>query len=279
MLRLAARVRACGPQVIGHLHYLWWWALDYAPNGDVSRFAAQEIAAASEWNGDPDLWLAALGETGWIDATGHLHDWTNHGGKVVRERQAAAERMRRHRERARKEVAGESPPSESCSTNVRVMFGERSVLDKRRGDKNKAHTQTGVGVGVGAGGGAGARRTGDCGESETATATAAGAGAFFPGLPECLALAAAHAVPAGCAEKWWREQDARGGLDRHGQPLRRWQSSLLAYAAGWREREERARKGGLGGQRMAGVRPDRNHGTLNEGVVGRYGNGERIIRA
>ncbi|MBL9136741.1 MAG: hypothetical protein JNK85_12765 [Verrucomicrobiales bacterium] len=239
----------------------------------MSRFAAQEIAAASEWNGDPDFWLAALGETGWIDATGHLHDWTNHGGKVVRERQAAEERMRRHRERATgKEVAGESPPIESCSANVRVMFGERSVLDKRRGDKNKAHTQTGVG----AGGGAGARRTGDCGESETAKA--AGAGAFFPGLPECLALAAAHAVPAGCAEKWWREQDARGGLDRHGQPLRRWESSLLAYAAGWCEREERSR-GVQGVNGGAGARPSGNQGTLDDGVVGRFGNGDHIIQA
>src|SRR5262245_42362945 len=112
MLRLAARVRACGPQVIGHLHYLWWWALDYAPDGDVSRFAAQEIAAASEWNGDPDLWLAALGETGWIDPDGHLHDWTDYAGKLAESRARDRERKRSARSRARFE--GIPPPSVGC---------------------------------------------------------------------------------------------------------------------------------------------------------------------
>ena len=34
-------------QTIGLLHCLWWWAMDYAPDGDLSRFAAADIAAVS----------------------------------------------------------------------------------------------------------------------------------------------------------------------------------------------------------------------------------------
>jgi hypothetical protein len=94
MVRLAARVRACRPQVIGHLHYLWWWAVDFAPSGDLSAFAADEIAAASEWNGDANLWLAALKEIGWIDDTGHLHDWFDYAGKLIERREKDCGRKR-----------------------------------------------------------------------------------------------------------------------------------------------------------------------------------------
>jgi len=34
MVRLSARVGVCRPQVIRHLQYLWWWTLDYAPDGN-----------------------------------------------------------------------------------------------------------------------------------------------------------------------------------------------------------------------------------------------------
>lgn len=94
MIRLAARVRACRPQVIGHLHYLWWWALDFAPTGDLSGLTSLEVAAASEWNGDADLWLAALKECRWIDDSDQLHDWHDYAGKLILEREAARERMR-----------------------------------------------------------------------------------------------------------------------------------------------------------------------------------------
>lgn len=94
MIRLAARVRACRPQVIGHLHYLWWWALDFAPDGDLSGLSSVEVAAASEWNGDADLWLAALKECRWIDDDNKLHDWLEYAGKLVEQRARDRERKR-----------------------------------------------------------------------------------------------------------------------------------------------------------------------------------------
>ncbi|HYE58615.1 MAG TPA: hypothetical protein VD948_08920, partial [Rhodothermales bacterium] len=38
------------PTLLGHLFLLWWWALDYAPDGDVTRYGADELALAAEWD-------------------------------------------------------------------------------------------------------------------------------------------------------------------------------------------------------------------------------------
>jgi hypothetical protein len=56
----------------------------------------------------------------------------------------------------------------------------------------------------------------------------------WPVLSEVLQRAELRGIPKDCAEKWWHEHDARGGCDRHGQPLKRWESALLAFAASWR---------------------------------------------
>jgi len=39
---------------VGLLHCLWWWCIDYATDGDLSRYDAEDIAIACEWEGDPD---------------------------------------------------------------------------------------------------------------------------------------------------------------------------------------------------------------------------------
>ena len=59
----------------------------------------------------------------------------------------------------------------------------------------------------------------------------------WPTLGEVLTRAELRGIPKDCAEKWWHEHDARGGCDRHGQPLRRWESALLAFATSWRSVE------------------------------------------
>jgi len=39
---------------------LWWWAMDYAPSGDLSDFTAEDIALAAGWEGDSDAFVSAL---------------------------------------------------------------------------------------------------------------------------------------------------------------------------------------------------------------------------
>lgn len=78
---------------IGLLQCLWWDTMTYSPNGDLTRFPADEIADWCEWEGDPEELIDALlnakfGEgVGFLERTedGRLviHDWWQYGGKVV----------------------------------------------------------------------------------------------------------------------------------------------------------------------------------------------------
>lgn len=94
VLRLAGKLHIHPAQVIGHLAYLWWWSLDYVPNGDLSASTSTEIASAATWPGDADKFLAALKETEWIDENGMIHDWMDYAGKLVEQRSNERERTR-----------------------------------------------------------------------------------------------------------------------------------------------------------------------------------------
>lgn len=83
--------------VVGHLHYLWWWAMDYADDGDLGRFTDVDIAVGCEWEGDAGEFVAALIEAGFVDADRHIHDWHEYAGKLVTRRRANAARMREAR--------------------------------------------------------------------------------------------------------------------------------------------------------------------------------------
>jgi hypothetical protein len=96
------------PEMVGHLHLLWHWCLDYAPDGDLSAFEAWEIADAAMYTGDPDLFVSALadcgnGEPGFLepaqsDGDGlRVHDWHDYAGRLIERREANAERMRNRR--------------------------------------------------------------------------------------------------------------------------------------------------------------------------------------
>lgn len=88
---------------IGHLHLLWWWALDYAEDGDLSEFDAADIAVGAEWTGDPDVFVEALrecgtgGGNGFLTESMQIHDWHDYAGKLVERRRANRRRMREAR--------------------------------------------------------------------------------------------------------------------------------------------------------------------------------------
>jgi hypothetical protein len=92
--RLAKALGTTERDSIGLLHMLWHWAVKYAPDGDLSRFDDDEIAAAVEWEGDATLVLAALKAARFIDVNSQIHDWDEYTGKLIERREANAERMR-----------------------------------------------------------------------------------------------------------------------------------------------------------------------------------------
>ena len=88
------------PQAVGHLHLLWWWALDYADDGNLTRYR-DFIPSASQWVGDENLFITSLIKHNWIDEVeGKLviHDWLDYTGALIETREKDAERKRKYRQ-------------------------------------------------------------------------------------------------------------------------------------------------------------------------------------
>jgi hypothetical protein len=100
--RLARLLGVGRPQAVGHLIFLWTWAFDYAPSGDLSAFEGVEIAEESGWEGDPETFVSALQSSGYMDGDmehWYLHDWEVYAGRLLTKRAANAQRARDARQR------------------------------------------------------------------------------------------------------------------------------------------------------------------------------------
>lgn len=118
--RLARRLCTSLPCAIGHLHLLWWWAVDYAPDGDLSRFEDGDIADAVLWQGNPTALLDALIQSGFIDPDRVIHDWDVYAGRLIEQREQAKERVRRWRS-ARKQATYPDVTHNVSVTNAQRM--------------------------------------------------------------------------------------------------------------------------------------------------------------
>lgn len=93
--RLRTELSISRPAAVGHLHLLWHWVLEYAPDGDLSRYSAAEIAEAAEWQASAaDDFVAALVACGWLDRgdDGRLtvHGWQEYAGELLRRRSSSS---------------------------------------------------------------------------------------------------------------------------------------------------------------------------------------------
>lgn len=93
--RLARELGVSKAESRGIVVGLWLWAATYAPDGDLSRFDAVDIADGCDYTGNKDL-MAVMTEVGWIDPDHRIHDWNKHGLKLLHSSQA---RQQRYRER------------------------------------------------------------------------------------------------------------------------------------------------------------------------------------
>lgn len=86
-LDFAARLDVILPQAIGHLELLWAFVAQKTPHGNVGKWPDGAIARASQWSGDPTVFVTALCEAGFIDE--HpvhryiVHDWQEHAPRWV----------------------------------------------------------------------------------------------------------------------------------------------------------------------------------------------------
>lgn len=81
-------------EAIGALHMLWWWALEFAQEGDLTAYSDEDIADGIDWPGDAQELVTALHLSGFLDRERRLHDWHDYAGKLIARRRADAERKR-----------------------------------------------------------------------------------------------------------------------------------------------------------------------------------------
>ena len=67
ILDAADALEIAPPYMIGLLTSFWLWALDNAPDGNVSEISARNIARAAQWDGDADELLQAFISAGLLD--------------------------------------------------------------------------------------------------------------------------------------------------------------------------------------------------------------------
>jgi hypothetical protein len=109
--KLIRRLNTTGPIIVGHLHYFWWWALDFAQDGEITQYDVFDIADACEWQGNAEELFSALIDSGFIDKTNDryfIHDWHDYAGKLIEIRKKDAERKRKSR--GKKEESEGNPP-------------------------------------------------------------------------------------------------------------------------------------------------------------------------
>ena len=100
--KLARLLGTSIPATIGHLHLLWWWCLDNAPDGDLSKIDECDLAAAALWKKDQSLFFSALVDAEFIDNGGKtLHDWYQYAGKLTEKREERREQNREAQQRHR----------------------------------------------------------------------------------------------------------------------------------------------------------------------------------
>lgn len=104
---LADALGVCVPQAVGHLHFIWWWCVDYAPEGRLDPKDPRKIARAGGWMGEATKFVQALTKAGFLDLGADglvVHDWEQFQyhyhlliDKKDRQREQARERMRKKR--------------------------------------------------------------------------------------------------------------------------------------------------------------------------------------
>jgi len=109
--RLAEELGCSVPCAIGYLHLFWWWALEYAPQGELAMTDALAIEAACMWhrrpnesrsNPLPSRFLSALEAALFLNKSPlegvlSIHDWMDYAGRLVQKREQNTARMRAKR--------------------------------------------------------------------------------------------------------------------------------------------------------------------------------------
>lgn len=120
--KLARLLKISVPTAVGYLHGLWYWAMDFAQDGDISKYDPEDIADAVLWDDPADMLLNAFVEAGFVDRddqTITIHDWLDYAGNLIArkeiQKEQTRERVKRYRNRRNKEGNADVTP---CNADV-----------------------------------------------------------------------------------------------------------------------------------------------------------------
>jgi hypothetical protein len=85
-LRLMNLMRWNNDTAVSKLHKLWWWCMDYAPDGDLRRHDKPQLAAAvGVSRSKAEQFVEAMIRAGWIDMQPYfrVHDWWDYAGPFL----------------------------------------------------------------------------------------------------------------------------------------------------------------------------------------------------
>ena len=89
------------PRAWSHVVELWLWVSRVQADGDLSKLPAATIARRSGVSTDPDAWVQALKDCGFLDADGIVHDWWEYQGEHMRKRERDKARAAEKRKQAK----------------------------------------------------------------------------------------------------------------------------------------------------------------------------------
>lgn len=124
LLRLKRILKIKTPQAIGHVCLLWLWAVDNAPNGDLSSFSADDIAEVCEFTKDSEIFLKSLIEAGFLDNNLRIHDWDEYTGKLLEKRAYQKEQTRLRQQRYRDKLKSKKEEQATTTSNASVTHND-----------------------------------------------------------------------------------------------------------------------------------------------------------
>ena len=115
---------------VAHLSHLWAWAMDNAPDGDLSDMSDAVIAFGSDWDGDAKHFVKSLIEAGYLTLNKTLHNWEHYGGKLNYRKKYNADRASKTRE------AAKTSTDKDSTAYVRSTVQGQRREEKRREEEN-----------------------------------------------------------------------------------------------------------------------------------------------
>lgn len=121
-------------EAIGLLVDLWAWSVDYAEDGDITRYSGEELmtslgAMPTAALVEIDL-LQALEDSGLADRVRDklvLHDWDAHQGQLIAQREKNRERQRKYAERRK----AEKPLANALANTATNEHNEQNIQSER----------------------------------------------------------------------------------------------------------------------------------------------------